>query len=166
MRPNYSKIWLVVAGTVASVTLVLRVADAGGRIEAPAGAHAASNKPIITSPREPAADTLAGLPGVVHLASRPAVADRRATHSADWIAGRVRLSLWSHRNIGALPTVRVNGSVVTLTGQVASLAQRDLATKYAKNIDGVSEVVNRMVVFDNVARTETLADGTARFGSY
>ena len=187
MRPNYSKIWLVVAGTVAGMTLALRAADPDGKIETSAkstyvyrtflarnGVHVESNKGIVTllgsvpdrSLKEAAEDTVAELPGVVHVDNRLEVADRAASHSADWIASRVRLSLWSHRSIGALPTVSVVGSVVTLTGQAASLAERDLATEYAKDVDGVSDVINRMVVFDSVARTHSVDDGLIRYGSF
>ena len=187
MRPDYSKIWLVVAGTVAGMTLALHAADPDGRIETTAkstylyrtflarnGVQVESSKGIVTlrgsvadrSLKEAAEDTVAELPGVIHVDNRLEVAERPADHTSDWIAARVRLSLWSHRSIGTLPTVSVVGSVVTLTGQAASLAERDLATEYARDIDGVTEVRNRMVIFDNMARSGLAEDRQTRYGSF
>ncbi|HZN55634.1 MAG TPA: BON domain-containing protein [Candidatus Polarisedimenticolaceae bacterium] len=187
MRPDYSKIWLVVAGTVAGMTLALHAADPDGRIETSAkstylyrtflannGVEVESSKGIVTlrgsvadrSLKEAAEDTVAALPGVIHVDNRLEVAKRAEDRSSDWIAARVRLSLWSHRSIKALPAVSVVGSVVTLTGQAASLAERDLATEYARDVDGVTDVRNRMIVYDSVARSGLVDDGQARYGSF
>ena len=62
------------------------------------------------------------------------------------VATRVRIALGWHYNIGVLPTVRVSGSVVTLTGLAASIAQRDFMTELVKDVEGVTAVRNDMTI--------------------
>ena len=65
------------------------------------------------------------------------------------VATRVRIALGWHYNITVLPTVRVSGSVVTLTGPAASIAQRNLMTELVKDVEGVTAVKNEMTIADS-----------------
>ena len=65
------------------------------------------------------------------------------------IATRVRIALGWHYNISVLPTVKVSGSVVTLTGLAASIAQRDFMTELVKDVEGVTAVKNEMTIADS-----------------
>jgi len=52
-----------------------------------------------------------------------------------------------HRNVSASKTeIEVKDGIVTLTGEASNPAQKELTTEYAKDIDGVKEVKNRMTV--------------------
>jgi hypothetical protein len=62
------------------------------------------------------------------------------------IETRVRIALGWHYNITVLPTVRAKGSVVTLTGVAASIAQRDFMTERVKEVEGVTAVRNDMTI--------------------
>ena len=51
-----------------------------------------------------------------------------------------------HRNVSAMTEVNTKDGIVTLRGDAASQAQKDLTTEYAKDVDGVKDVKNEMVV--------------------
>jgi len=60
---------------------------------------------------------------------------------------RVKLEMLYHRNLSvAKPDFEVKDGVVTVRGEAASKAQIDLTTEYIKDVDGVKEVNNEMVV--------------------
>jgi hypothetical protein len=97
---------------------------------------------------------------VFHAAYPTVGGGRSATPDADsaWrsakfvgysIATRVRIALGWHYNISVLPTVKVSGSVVTLTGLAASIAQRDFMTELVKDVEGVTAVKNDMTIADS-----------------
>ena len=63
------------------------------------------------------------------------------------VSARARLELLSHRNLSATKTdVQVKDGVVTLRGEAASQAQIDLTTEYIKDVEGVKDVKNEMIV--------------------
>lgn len=63
------------------------------------------------------------------------------------ITALVKVSLLYHRSTSGLQTkVETKDGVVTLTGEADNNAEKDLATKYAKDVNGVKEVKNLMVV--------------------
>lgn len=95
-----------------------------------------------------AQETVAGLPGVVRVDNQLATKAEVATESADtWIGRKVTLVLLFHRNVSGMgTTVEVKDGIVTLKGEASSIAQKDLTTEYAKDIDGVKEVKNEMTV--------------------
>jgi osmotically-inducible protein OsmY len=70
-----------------------------------------------------------------------------AENSDAWIGMTVKTVLMFHRNVSGIKTkVEVKEGVVTLRGQATSEAQKELTTEYVKDVEGVKEVKNEMVV--------------------
>jgi len=103
-----------------------------------------------------AQDTVSGLPGVKSVDNRLVVkGEAPAEHSDGWIALKVKTALLFHRNVRATKTdVNVTDGIVSLSGEASSLAQKELTTEYAKDVEGVKEVKNQMTV----AKTSAKAD--------
>ncbi len=80
------------------------------------------------------------------LASVCFAADKKPL-SDDSISDYVRLKLSGDPDVkgGALDAVCKNG-VVTITGTVDTMRQKEKATKLAKKVKGVKQVVNNLVV--------------------
>ena len=95
-----------------------------------------------------AQDTVASLPGVKSVDNQLTVkGESPAEHSDTWIGMKVKSALLFHRNVSASGTdVYVKDGVVTLQGEASSLAQKELTTEYAKDIDNVKEVKNNMTI--------------------
>jgi osmotically-inducible protein OsmY len=95
-----------------------------------------------------AEDTAEALPGVKSVDNRIEVTgDRPAENSDTWISMKVKSALLYHRNVSGTKTeVSVTDGVVTLKGEAASQAQKDLTTEYAKDVEGVKDVKNEMTV--------------------
>jgi len=73
--------------------------------------------------------------------------EQPAEHSDTWIGMKVKTTLLFHRNVSASgTTVYVKDGIVTLQGEASSLAQKELTTEYAKDIDNVKEVKNEMTI--------------------
>jgi osmotically-inducible protein OsmY len=106
-----------------------------------------------------AEDTAAGLPGVKRVDNKLATKAEVAAENADtWIGRKVTLALLFHSNVKARQTaVQVKDGVVTLQGEAANAAQKELTAEYAKDIEGVKEVKNNMTV----AATPDTAERTA-----
>lgn len=106
-----------------------------------------------------AQDTAAGLPGVIRVDNQLATKAAVAAENADtWTARKVKLTLMFHRNVNAGKTVvSVKDGVVTLNGEASSTAQKELTSEYAKDIEGVKEVKNDMIV----AEKHEMAERTA-----
>jgi hyperosmotically inducible protein len=63
------------------------------------------------------------------------------------ITAQVKMTLLYHRSTSALNTkVETKDGVVTLSGKAGNIAELDLATKLAKDVNGVKEVKNRMAI--------------------
>jgi osmotically-inducible protein OsmY len=63
------------------------------------------------------------------------------------ITGLVKMTLLYHRSTSALNTsVTTKNGVVTLTGKAKNAAEKDLAAKYAGDVNGVKSVNNRMTI--------------------
>jgi hyperosmotically inducible protein len=95
-----------------------------------------------------AQDTLEGLPGVTSVDNRLKVkGENPKEHSDTWIAVKVKSALLFHRNVSANGTeVTVRDGIVTLRGEASSIAQKELTTEYAKDVDHVKEVRNEMTL--------------------
>ena len=95
-----------------------------------------------------AEDTVEGLPGVKSVDNQLLVkGEQPAEHSDTWIGWKVKSALLFHRNVSATGTdVDVKDGIVTLTGQASSLAQRELTTEYARDVDNVKGVKNDMTI--------------------
>lgn len=97
--------------------------------------------------KELAEDTVENLPGVVSVDNQIEVKSDVPEHSDAWMALKVRSTLLVKANVSATSTtVDVKDGVVTLTGTVQNLAQKDLTEAYAKDIDNVKSVNNELVV--------------------
>ena len=94
-----------------------------------------------------AENTVAAMPGVKRVLNQLKVTDAPAEHSDTWLFLKVKNTLAVHRSVSASKTKVVLASgVVTLTGEAKSQAAKDLATEYAKDVQGVKEVKNEMTV--------------------
>jgi hyperosmotically inducible periplasmic protein len=95
-----------------------------------------------------AQDTVENLPGVKSVDNQLKISgEQPAEHSDDWISMKVKLALLFHGNVSASDThVYVRNGVVTLEGQASSLAEKELTTQYAKDIDYVKSVKNDMTI--------------------
>jgi osmotically-inducible protein OsmY len=105
-----------------------------------------------------AEDTVASLPGVISVDNQLQVSgEQPAEHSDTWIGMKVKLALLFHHNVSETGTdVDVKDGVVILTGEASNLAQKELTTEYAKDVDNVKAVVNDMTI----AQTPATPDAT------
>ena len=97
-----------------------------------------------------ARETVASLPGVKSVDNKLEVkGEVPATHTDAWLIAKVKSTLLFHRNVNAAETeVFAKDGTVTLRGKASSSAQKDLATEYAKDVEGVKDVNNEMTVAD------------------
>ena len=95
-----------------------------------------------------AQDTAEALPGVKSVYNRIEVKGDRPTENSDtWVSMKVKSALVFHRNVNAYKTeVYVKEGIVTLKGEAASQAQKDLTTEFAKDVEGVKSVKNEMTI--------------------
>lgn len=101
-----------------------------------------------TSHKTLAENTVESLPGVKSVDNQLKVkGESPAEHSDGWIGAKVKTTLLFHRNVRATKTdVNVADGVVTLSGEASSLAQKELTTEYAKDVEGVKSVNNNMTI--------------------
>jgi hyperosmotically inducible protein len=63
------------------------------------------------------------------------------------ITALVKMTLLYHRSTSALKTsVTTNNGVVTLSGKAKNAAEKDLATKFVNDVNGVKSVMNHMTI--------------------
>jgi len=63
------------------------------------------------------------------------------------ITAQVKMTLLYHRSTSALKTkVKTNNGVVTLGGKAKNAAEKELATKFANDVNGVKSVNNQMTI--------------------
>lgn len=172
---------LIVATTALLVTgLPLRSSDTDGRIvssarasyifqtylkgddiqiESKDGAVTLTGTVVLESHKSMAQETVADLPGVMSVDNRLELKGAAAASNSDlWIADKVRTTLRFHRSVNGInPEVDVKDGNVTLRGVASSRSARELATQYAKDVDGVRDVDNQMTVSPAPAGTERTA---------
>ncbi len=95
-----------------------------------------------------ARETVASLPGVTTVNNELEVkGEVPAVYTDPWLIIKVKSALLFHRNVNATKTeVFAKDGTVTLRGEATSTAQKDLATEYAKDVEGVKNVKNEMTV--------------------
>jgi hyperosmotically inducible periplasmic protein len=95
-----------------------------------------------------AVETVENLPGVKRVDNQLVLKDEKTAGSMDaMVEGRVKLEMMYHRNLStANPEIQVKDGIVTVRGEAANKAQIDLTTEYIKDVDGVKDVKNEMVV--------------------
>jgi len=105
-----------------------------------------------------AENTVASLPGVIRVDNQLVVSgEQPAEHSDAWITMKVKTALLFHRNVSATGTsVYTKDGIVTLQGEASSMAQKELTTEYARDIDNVKSVNNEMTI----ARTAVTPDAS------
>jgi len=106
--------------------------------------------------RDLAQDTAECLPGVVRVDNQlDTKAEAEAENADTWMSRKIKLALLFHSNVSiANTTVEVKDGVVTLSGEATSMAQKDLTSQYAGDIDGVVEVKNLMTVTETPEPSE------------
>jgi len=107
-----------------------------------------------------ARETVAGLPGVETVDNRLEVKGAPPTLNSDaWLRDKVKVTLLFHRSVSAGTTeVDVKDGIVTLRGDAASQAQKELTTEYAMDVEGVKDVNNEMTVTENSKKTRTVGE--------
>jgi len=104
-----------------------------------------------------ARETVAGLPGVKTVDNKLEVKGEHPAENSDaWLTTKVKTILLFHRNVSAITEVNTKDGIVTLRGEATSLAQKDLTTEYAKDVDGVKDVKNEMTVTKTPKKTHTV----------
>ncbi|MBF0634594.1 MAG: BON domain-containing protein [Nitrospinae bacterium] len=95
-----------------------------------------------------AQETMASQFGVKSVDNKLELKGAPSTANSDaWIKDKVKITLLFHRSVSATATeVDVKDGVVTLRGNATSMAQKELTTEYAKDVDGVARVSNEMIV--------------------
>jgi hyperosmotically inducible protein len=95
-----------------------------------------------------AENTVESLPGVKSVDNQLKVkGESPAEHSDGWIGTKVKTALLFHRDVRATRTdVNVKDGIVILSGEASSMAQKELTTEYAKDVEGVKEVKNEMTI--------------------
>ena len=108
-----------------------------------------------------AADTVGNLPGVVSVNNQIKVEPAFPEKSDAWMAFKIRSRLLVKGNVSATNTkVEVKDGNVLLTGTADNIAQKELTTAYAKDIDGVKSVKNAIVVTDKPTLAEKIDDAS------
>ena len=107
-----------------------------------------------------AQETVADLPGVVRVDNRLEVKGAPPTANSDaWLREKVKVALLFHRSVSAGATeVYVKDGIVTLRGDAASLAQKELTTEYARDVEGVKDVNNEMTVTKTPEKKRTVGE--------
>lgn len=106
-----------------------------------------------------AQETVASLPGVKSVDNKLGVKGERPAENSDaWLVTKVKTTLLFHSNVSAMTEVSANNGIVTLRGEAASQAEKDLTTEYAKDIEGVKDVNNEMSVSGAPKKKATMGD--------
>ena len=107
-----------------------------------------------------AQETVAGLPGVKNVDNRLETKGASPTPNSDaWLRDKVKVTLSFHRSVSAITTeVDVKDGIVTLRGNAASEAQRELTTEYVKDVEGVKSVSNVMTVVGSSKIKHTIGE--------
>jgi osmotically-inducible protein OsmY len=96
-----------------------------------------------------AREAVVNLPGVNSVDNKLEVKGGHPAENSDaWLMMKVKASLLFHNSVSGLKTEvsDVKDGIVTLRGQAASQAEKDLTTEYAKGVEGVKEVKNEMTI--------------------
>jgi osmotically-inducible protein OsmY len=105
-----------------------------------------------------AQETLAGISGVKNVDNRLGVKGESPTANSDaWLRNKVKATLLFHRSVNGLKIeVNVKDGIVNLRGGAESLAQKELAAEYARDVEGVKGVNNEMTLIETAKKTQTV----------
>lgn len=95
-----------------------------------------------------AKETLASLPGVKSVDNRLEIKGTPPpTNSDALLRDKVKYALLFHRSVNVGTTdVNVKDGIVTLRGEAANQAQKNLTAEYARDVEGVKDVNNEMTI--------------------
>jgi hyperosmotically inducible periplasmic protein len=95
-----------------------------------------------------AGETVASLPGVKSVENKlEGKLEVPAAQSDALLIAKVKSTLFYHESVSATGTeVSAEDGTVTLRGEATSMAQKDLTTEYAQDVEGVENVNNEMTV--------------------
>jgi hyperosmotically inducible periplasmic protein len=141
-----------------SYTFKTYLKDDSIKIESKDGVVTLTGTVADASHKSMAENTVASLPDVKSVDDQLKITgEQPAEHSDAWITTKVKTALLFHRNVSATgTTVYTKNGVVTLQGEAGSMAQKELTTEYAKDIDNVKSVNNEMTI----AKTPAMPDAT------
>jgi len=126
------------------------------KIESKGGVVALTGTVSEESHKSLAQETVASLPGVKSVDNRLEVKGEHPAEKSDaWISTKVKTTLLFHRSVSAMTEVNTKDGIVTLKGDADNQAQKDLTTEYARDVDGVKDVQNEMVVSKTAKKTHT-----------
>ncbi len=168
MKINYQRILTVAAIALLAASSPLQASETDDRIESSFkesyvsktyfnddAVKAESNNGVVTlsgtvnqqSDKGLAQETAQNLPGVKRVDNRLELkAEYPPDKSNEWLAMNIKAALLFHRNVSPANTqVYVEEGIVTLRGEAASEAQKELTAEYA-NVEGVREIRNEMTV--------------------
>ncbi len=169
INSSYPLALLVAAGALLATPLAVRAADADDRIEAAVkksyvfktylkddAIKTESKNGVVTltgtvaesSHKSLAENTVESLPGVTKVDNQLKVkTEDPAEHSDAWLSTKVKSTLLFHRNVSASGTdVYVKDGVVSLRGEAANEAQKELTAEYAQDVEGVKSVKNELTI--------------------
>src|ERR1051325_1504619 len=172
MKSTYSLALMAAAGTLFISTSY--ASDTDDRIEAAAkksyvfktyladdSIKTASKDGVVTltgtvaeaSHKSLAENTVEDLPGVTSVNNQLKVKGEPAEHSDAWVGIKVKSALVFHHNVRATKTdVNVKDGNVILSGEASSMAQKELTTEYASDVEGVKSVKNEMTIATTPAK--------------
>jgi len=130
------------------------------KIESRNGAVTLSGLVSERSHKALARDTVSGIPGVRSVEDRLEVEGAPPTENSDlWLRDKVKATLLLHRSVrGASTSIEVKDGNVTLRGEAENQAQKELTTEYAKDVGGVQDVRNVMVVTEPPRKGRTVVE--------
>jgi osmotically-inducible protein OsmY len=104
-----------------------------------------------------AQETVAGLPGVKSVDNKLEIKGTPPPKNSDaWITTKVKTMLLFHQNVSSMTEVNTTNGIVTLQGKANSMAQKDLTTEYAKDVEGVKGVKNEMTIGKTAKKKQTM----------
>jgi osmotically-inducible protein OsmY len=169
MHSNYLKIFVAMTAVVLLTSFSARASEMDERIESSAkqsytfktylkndDIRVQSMDGVVTLKgsveeeyhKQLAYETVVSLPGVKSVDNQLELKGKRPAENSDgWISMQVKTALLFNSNVNGFKTqVFVTDGIVTLKGEAASQAQKDLAGEYAKDIKGVKDVKNEMTI--------------------
>ncbi len=128
-------------------------------VKAKDGAVTLTGKVSDKDDRQLAQATVESIPGVTSVDNRIVVDSANPERSDSWIALKIRSRLLVKGNVSAASTkVDVKDGMVLLTGTADNVAQKELTEVYAKEIEGVKSVDNKLVVKENYDAKPTVGE--------
>jgi osmotically-inducible protein OsmY len=125
------------------------------KIKAKDGAVSLTGTVSEESHKSLAEETVTSLPEVKSVDNKLEVKGERPAEKSDaWLMTKVKTTLLFHRSVSGIKTeVDVKDGIVTLRGAADNQAQKDLATEYARDVEGVKDVKNEMTVAKTAKET-------------